>query len=369
MDNKICFTTTDTIDDIINTAEKAVKLADLSQSTMFSFPLKKNSFNKVGGIYDRSIIEDQIDSQVNALGECIDSTEYDVVDGNLSLNSSEMFLLNSCGIERKEKKTIKSVNFSLTDGNITRFSSKTRTKNFRNKEVLEKSEDLLRRSEQRKNIDSGSKTVVLTPHAQRQIFSGLLFPAFNADNVQRGKSFLDGKKGEEVFSDSLSITDNGLMEGGVGTKSFDREGTSSQKTELVEKGVVKNFLYDVRRAEKDGVESTGNASGSPSSSPGISPTNMVFDGEKQSLDGLEDYVLIDSVSGVHTADVESGDYSLNILCGFIKDEGREYGIKSGMLVGNIVSLLKNFSHMAGDKEKSGRLVTSKAVFEDQNIVV
>ena len=367
VDNRIGFSTTSNLKNLKKTAQKAIEQAKLSQMRLISFPVK-NRFPKVEGLYDKKIEKKTVDQTIDQINNCLNSIKFDVVDGSVQTNISKRSLVNSCGVEIEEKKSLKNAYFSISDGNITRFFSQTDTTEFELREVGIKAESLLRRSKDRKNISSGNYDILLTPRAQEQIFSGLLYPSFNADNVQRGKSFLEGKKGEEIFSENMSIVDNGMIKGCVGTRSFDREGTTSQKTVLVDEGVVNNFLYDLQRAEKEGIKSTGNAIGGSSTSPRIGPTNIILDGLVRDMP-TDKLLIIESVSGVHTANPESGDYSLNILCGFLNENGNEVGIKSGMLVGNIFDLLQNFSHFVGEQQKSGRLVTKDAIFRDQKVIV
>ncbi len=58
------------------------------------------------------------------------------------------------------------------------------------------------------------------------------------------------KSGEKVASENLTIYDDGLFAGGLRTGLFDGEGVPHQKTPVIEKGVLRNFLYDNYSAKK-----------------------------------------------------------------------------------------------------------------------
>lgn len=62
-----------------------------------------------------------------------------------------------------------------------------------------------------------------------------------------------------ISSEWLSIHDDGLLKGGIDSSSFDGEGVPSQRTALIENGILKGFLYDSYTAGKAGIKSTGNA--------------------------------------------------------------------------------------------------------------
>ena len=65
---------------------------------------------------------------------------------------------------------------------------------------------------------------------------------FQAKSVQEGRSLLKGKLGETIANEKVTIVDDALMADGFATRAFDSEGYPSQKTVLVEKGVLKSFL-------------------------------------------------------------------------------------------------------------------------------
>ena len=68
------------------------------------------------------------------------------------------------------------------------------------------------------------------------------------------------------------MIDDGTLEKGVASEPFDGEGVSTQKRLILEKGVLKGFMYNTIVAKRAGVQSTGNASrGGFTSLPGIGP--------------------------------------------------------------------------------------------------
>ena len=77
-------------------------------------------------------------------------------------------------------------------------------------------------------------------------------------SVETG-GFLSGKLGKEVGSKGLSIYDDGLNDAYISSSLFDDEGYPTQKTPVIEKGVLKNYLHNWSTAKKYGVKSTGNA--------------------------------------------------------------------------------------------------------------
>ena len=58
----------------------------------------------------------------------------------------------------------------------------------------------------------------------------------------------------------LSNLNDGTVPKGLGSKWFDGEGVPTQKRTIVDKGVLKSFMYNTIAAKRAGVKSTGNAS-------------------------------------------------------------------------------------------------------------
>lgn len=367
-DNKVGFASTSDTGNIFETARKAVKLAKISQNSLMSFPVK-NRFPDVQGIYDDELGEMSSENMVSELGRCMENVGSNVTDAKINVSNSRRYILNSSDVRGSESRTMKTAYFNLSKEGISRYSFDLSTQNFDAGNVASEAKDVLQRSMNRTSINKGSYDIILTPFAQRQIISGLLFPPFDSERVQNGNSMLEGRMEEQVFSEAVSIVDDGRLIQGNGTRSFDREGTGSKRTVLVDDGVLKNYLYDVKRAERAGRESTGNAGGDASSLPNITPTNFVLNGDEGELNDENPKLVIRSVTGVHTADTTSGDYALNINTGFLRHKGEEKGIKSGVMKGNIFELFKNFSHFYGERKKVGKVVTRPAVFRDQEIVV
>ena len=94
-------------------------------------------------------------------------------------------------------------------------------------------------------------------------FGGVLFHemtghGLEADHIQKGASVYEGKLGEHVAAPHLDAYDDGRLPGEWGTDGIDDEGTPTQRTAVIHEGRITSYLYDLVRARKDGVDSTGN---------------------------------------------------------------------------------------------------------------
>ncbi|MBI3592041.1 MAG: TldD/PmbA family protein [Nitrospirae bacterium] len=141
-------------------------------------------------------------------------------------------------------------------------------------------------------------------------FLGVLSSALSSESVQKGKSMLAGKKGEPVASPGLNILDNGLLDGRLGSKPVDDEGVPTSNKTLIEKGILKGFLYNTYTARKDSVTSTGNAvRGGASGLPTVGPSNLYMEpasseysaGFEGLLKNVDKGMYVIETMGMHTA--------------------------------------------------------------------
>src|ERR1041384_7881566 len=95
----------------------------------------------------------------------------------------------------------------------------------------------LRRLGARK-IASTQVPIVLDPQVAESILDNI-FEAVNGDAVYRQSSFLAGKLGEKVAASNITIIDDGTIPEGFGTEPFDGEGVPTQRTPVIENGVLK----------------------------------------------------------------------------------------------------------------------------------
>jgi TldD protein len=79
-----------------------------------------------------------------------------------------------------------------------------------------------------------------------------------ADGIQRGTSFYTGKVGQSVGSDLVTLVDDATVPHLRGSFNVDDEGTPSRRNILIEKGILRGYMYDKLTARQLGSSSTGN---------------------------------------------------------------------------------------------------------------
>ncbi len=177
---------------------------------------------------------------------------------------------------------------------------------------------------------------------------------FSAESVQKRLSLLKGKINEKIANDIITLTDDPFMEGGVMTRSFDGEGVASESKNIIEKGVLKNYLHNLKSAKKDGVKSKGNGyKGSYKSTVSIAPTNMYIQKGNSRLEdmveGMERGLMIIDLQGIHSGtNPVSGDFSLSAHGYLIEDGKISKPVNQITLSGNFYDLIKEVIEVGND---------------------
>ncbi len=204
---------------------------------------------------------------------------------------------------------------------------------------------------------TGKHTVIFHPQAYSQLFAYTLMQGIRGDNVARGKSKIADKIGDTIANELLTLVDDGITPSGAATSIADDEGVPRQRTPIIEKGILRSFLWDTYWANKMGVKSTGNAKRSMRQGlVEISPTTLVIESGSREFEEIISeidygyYIL--NVQGAHSSNPESGDFSIVGNPAFLIEKGKLIGAIDGLMVsGNIFELLKNITEIAKDPIK------------------
>jgi PmbA protein len=171
--------------------------------------------------------------------------------------------------------------------------------------------------------------------------------------VQKKSSHFAGKIGRRVASELLTVEDDATNVEGLGASSFDREGVPHRRNVVIQNGVLKKFLYNTYTAKKDGVRSTGNASGSTSSPPSVSTTNFVVRPGRSSLDSLisemKKGIIISRFSG--NVNPVNGDFSGVVKGGrLVRNGAVHHAVKEVMVAGNIFEALRRLNGVSRERK-------------------
>ncbi len=194
-------------------------------------------------------------------------------------------------------------------------------------------------------IQSGRMPVLFAPTGALVLGLPLML-GLNGKSVYTSISPMVGKIGEKLFDDKLTIVDDPTLDGKFGSASYDDEGVAHRRNVLVEQGVLKGFMYDLKTAAQSGVESTGNGSRSLFSPPRPSPTNLIFGAGETPLAeiiaSIDEGLLVENALGLGQGNVISGAFSNSLSLAFKIEKGEIVGrVKDVSIAGNVYDLLQD----------------------------
>ena len=200
---------------------------------------------------------------------------------------------------------------------------------------------------------SGAMPVIFNPDAMASLL-GVFSSIFSSENAQKGLSRLASSEGEVVAASCVTLVDDPFHPDSPAQMNFDGEGCPTYTKNVIENGVLKTLLYNMKTAAVAGKETTGNASkGGYDASVGVRPFTMYLANgeisEEELLAKAGNGVYITSLGGLHAgANPISGDFSLQ-SSGFLIENGvkTDY-IKSFTVAGNFYELLKNVNTLANN---------------------
>jgi PmbA protein len=376
----IGFASTNSAAQIENAVEVAVSEAKVRESDPDWVSLPSNEkYPAVSGIFDKKVESLELEACIEYALSLVEGTKE--VPGTLPTSGGftrakgKQLILNTNGVEIEEESTAVSgfVDVITVNGQTsTAYDfAVSRSLDIDFFSIGKNASELALKSNGGIKVEPQKTDVIFHPFALSDIIEEALAPSLDADNIQKGRSGLIGKLGEELAVQELNIYDDGLIEAGIDTSASDDEGVPSQRTTVIEKGVLETYLYDSYTAGKAGVKSTGNGSRSSyTSAPFVGLRNFIIDyPQTDIIADTQSGVFVNTVIGAHTANSISGDFSVEARNAFtIKDGALDKPIKSLMISGNAFELLKQITGAGFDVRKVGGIITPSVRVSDMSIV-
>ena len=280
-----------------------------------------------------------------------DGGSFDAADGRKVLANSHGFV----GEFRRSYCSVSAAPIARDEnGNMQRdywYSSARTMKKLESAESVgrEAARRTLRRLGSRK-IASTQVPIVLDSTVAGSIL-GNIFDGINGDAIYRQSSFLANKLGEKVAASNITVVDDGTIPGGFGTEPFDSEGIPTQRTVVIENGVLKSYLLNTYTAKKLKMKTTGNAARSLAGTPGIGVGNFFLQkGDRtpeQIIGGIKQGLYVFQFLGFGV-NMVTGDFSRGASGLWIENGELTYPVEEITVAGNLKDMLNNISEIGSD---------------------
>ncbi len=351
------------INEVVNTAVKIAKVAP--EDPYWKHINKKFGKAEAEGYYDKRLETLGYEEIVETLSSAVNRIRgYDKrvkpTRGSLVTAISDVSMVNSYNesCERKETNISVWMSAKAEEAKMKSTGGESRQARFW-KEI--DFEDLAIKAAERaikflraQPISGGKMPVIVRNQIFASILGVILSGPINADWVQKGRSPLSNKLGNQIASENIKIVDDGTMHGGWRTKPFDDEGHPTQKTPVIEDGILKNYLYDTYTALKDNVESTGNAQKPNYWAPlQPSPNNLLLKPGEASpneiIHGTKKGIYVEDTIGEWLSNPVSGNLNATVTHGYLVEKGElKEPIKGVVISGNFYEVLRNGIETVGN---------------------
>jgi len=162
------------------------------------------------------------------------------------------------------------------------------------------------------------------------------------------------KEGEKIMSDKITIVDDPLHRDAINLQPFDDEGVACYRKTVVEKGVFKTLLHNLKTAKYFKTTSTGNGfKPSVAATVNVSGTNLLIEpGEKtlaQLVSETQEGLLITELAGLHAgANPITGDFSAQSSGFLIKDGKIDRPVNLIVVSGNFLKMMNDVESVGSD---------------------
>ena len=196
-----------------------------------------------------------------------------------------------------------------------------------------------------------SMTVIVPPNELAELLISSAVFSLSAENVNKQRSAWAKRMGERVGSIQLNLVDDPFDERGMCSSGYDDEGSPTKRKELVDRGILKGFMYDQYNALLSGrraqatrcvvtrptrrTPTVGRWRSTPSTWSGSQEQGFGGDGH-----GVERGILVDKLASAEVNPI-TGAFGLEVRCAkeIVKGE-MVRTIDHALLAGNFYQALR-----------------------------
>jgi len=370
-DKKTAFATSSdfskqTLRGLMKNCVKRAELANPDKYNGLPYGLEKPTANSTGlDIFDPSIASMPLNKKIHLAKktESIALKDKRITNSfgsSFETKTIQNTLVNSSGFAETYDESVCSLGLGLQagepDAKVEGYWSCSR----RHLKDLEFPEDIANKAVSRtvrlinpRKIETQNVPVIFEPLMTSWLME-FLFSCVSAVAVYQGTTFLSNKLGKRIGNKLISVIDDGLISGKLGTCPFDSEGVPTRKTMVIENGILKNFLCNTYAARRLDLISTGNADGT-----GVGPNNFYLAPGIMSPDDIiagtdRGLVLVRTIGhGLNplTGDISRGAFGLWIEKGEIA-----YPVSEITITGNLGIILNNIEILGNDLEFNHQVI-------------
>jgi predicted Zn-dependent protease len=229
--------------------------------------------------FDRTVAGCSPEQRAKAVGIICEKAEGAgcLAAGSMTTSSLAIGVANSKGILAENRSTLADASTVIMGATSTGWAQSTgwQLTAIDPHKLADEALSKVRMGVEPADFEPGDYAVILDPYATADLLEMLAFDGMGALAVQEGRSWMNGRLGQRVMADSVSIVDDGSNTAGIPWP-FDFEGVPKKVVPVVSSGVALTPVYDSFTAGREtGKHSTGHATPpSPQGRFGPAPMNL-----------------------------------------------------------------------------------------------
>lgn len=368
-DGKLGFSFGTSLEDPHTLINQAVRSAEYGAKADFEFP--SESSQEQYGNYDASTLGLSVEELAQKCSQRIEWLKQQgmnaAINAEICVEGEELSILNTSGVEvNYQVSTVFQYYMLILEGSGAGPFVEDVHYAYREMDQsrLQKLCDLYNLGKKHCRVPTRKMKVLFTPHSIGGVIMWRIESGVSGRSLFDHITPLEKKVGEKIGDERITITENPHLKNFVGSRPFDDEGVATQKLPIIERGVFKNFVFDLNIAKKLNVRSTGNGYkttfwGGDISTP-ITPylRQAVFEPGSSSFDEMvkemNEGIILDLPNGAHSGNIPAGFFSVNVGFGlYVKDGVIQGRAGDAMVSGNIYDLLQNLHSVSKELDWKG----------------
>lgn len=288
------------------------------------------------------------------------------ISGSLNAVCDDFELCNTSGLQKSEKATyvFGTINVDSDDmvSGIGHDCSRTLA-DFDAKKIGERALDMCINSLNPKICEPQTTNIIFDPLAVGELLFFVFGPNFSLRTYSENRSCFSQKIGNKIATSEFSLLDDPHVPNGLGTKSFDDEGTPTKITHYIKDGVMLGTYSDLYNSFKEQTTSSGNAcrfgiplGRSSEPIPVPAPHNLTINPGMKSRDeiikNVKNGILVSRLWYTYPINPIKGDFSCTARSGIwvIKDGQIKNSAKPFRIIHNLPDLLQGISGIGNNPE-------------------
>ena len=381
-DHKLGFAYTRSLDNREELVQHALESLRGGVDVKFDFPLTSNV--PTLKTYDRTITQTTntaIAEECRRISSFLEQKTKGQVNLHAGTTISRAKIVNTAGTDLSTSASQYSITIMLLyPGSATGIHKTFVFKAFQNVDDsdLTMLADLYNQGDKESAASGGRMKVLFMPEAMYALIWRLQ-SATSGESLYHKQSPLANRLGERVFNEKLTIADDPLDDAKPGARAFDDEGVACKKSVIIDKGVLKNYYYDLDYAAKLNVTPSGHGfktSRWPGDTLSVKPSPalqyITFEKGEESfrrlIHEMDRGIIICGALGAHSGNIPNGDFSIGLSPGLYVENGEIAGrLKDAMIAGNIYEVMKRIIGIEDTIHPAYTGYYPAVLFEDINV--